>query len=245
MDNPDSKPKKLAVQKFCLYRKEDIEKIETQFKSFKPVKSKSLEDIKRLGTPIRLDKKNYEEHLKPIFKDIDKLKKFCDEIFGLQEYAKGMDQDTSNYSEEEAKIFFIVPILNALGWSNEHIAIEHENVDILLSRDKFITRNFNSKDKNEDEKNKVDFIIESKRVDEGLVYAADQIKNYSKKFKKDEIKYIVSNGFVSYLYKKNGDNKSIDKIACLDIENLWIEHLPYNKEVKGAIEFIKLMLYNE
>ena len=232
--------KTLAEQRFCRYSG-DGEEIEKRFKSFKPVKSKSLEDIKRLGIPKGLKDENYEEHLKPIFNDndINKLKKFWKKISGLQKYA--IDHDTSNYSEEEAKIFFIVPILKALGWSNEHIAIEHEKVDILLSYRDFITRDFDNKE----EKNKVDVIIESKRMDEGLGYAKDQVNNYSKKFKKDEIKYIVSNGLVSYIYKKNEVNQLEDPIACLDIENLWIEHLPYNNKVKGAKEFINLMLYKK
>ncbi|MCL4373903.1 MAG: type I restriction enzyme HsdR N-terminal domain-containing protein [Candidatus Marsarchaeota archaeon] len=227
--------KTLTEQRFCRYSGDDGE-IEKKFKSLKPVKSKSLEDIKMLGIPKGLKDENYEEHLKPIFNDINKLKKFWKEISGLQKYA--IDHyDTSNYSEEEAKIFFIVPILKALGWSNEHIAIEHEKVDILLSYKDFTTRDFD----NEKEKNKVDVIIESKRMDEGLGDAKNQANNYLKKFKKDEIKYIVSNGLVSYIYKKNEDKK----IACLDIENLWIEHLPYDNEVKGAKEFLNLMLYHE
>ena len=228
----------LAEQKFCLYGG-DVKDIEREYGNLKP--SKPSKDINVLKLPVILNDENYGEHLKLIFKEpqfiSSDLKKFWNEISELKEYA--IKHETSHYSEEETKIFFILSILKALGWSNEHIAIEHKNVDILLSYNGFCDLDFD----NEEEKDKVDFIIESKRVDEGLRDAVSQLESYLKNFKK--ISYgLVSNGLVSYIYK-NEVNKLVGPIACLDIENLWIENLPYDNEVKGAKEFINLMLYKK
>lgn len=230
--------KKLSESRFCKYWADDkdIDKIKKTFESLKPISHKSLKDIEKLKLPEKLHEKNYENYLKPIFDNlqISNLKEFWEKISRLQEYT---NSDIYNYSEEEVKIFFIIPILNALGWYNENIAVEHKNVDILLSYNGFTARDLDK----EKENNNVNIIIESKRLDQGLVYAADQINKYLKNFKNIKY-YILSNGIVSYIYKKNENSINSDPIACLDIENLWVEYLPYNHKIKGAIEFLKLML---
>ncbi len=226
----------LSIQKFRSYtaNQKDIDKIKRIIKSKKPINSKSLYKIENLKLPEKLLEGNYKRYLKPVFKNSGTTpEEFWKQVSKLQKYVN--ENELYNYSEEEVKIFLIIPILNALGFCNKHIALEHKHIDILLSYEGFTKRDFNDK-----EKNKVKIIIESKRVNQGILYANKQSEEYLKIFNGKNLKYrIVSNGLVSYIYDSN--TKEGPK-ACLDIKNLWIKNLPYDDQIKGAVEFIRKLL---
>lgn len=76
-------------------------------------------------------------------------------------------------SEHETRTFLIVPVLLALGWSEQKMKIEWNNLDIA-----FFTRAYDKKATKED----CIMILESKRMWEGLSYAERQVKNYQLKF---------------------------------------------------------------
>ena len=130
-------------------------------------------------------------------------------------------------SEHETRTFLIVPVLQALGWSEQKMKIEWSKIDIA-----FFSQVYGVED------NPCVMILESKRMWEGLLYAEQQVQRYQKEFPKCS-RLIVSDGVCYRLYEKQ--NKHWKWTAYLNLLKLRDRH-PYYTDVKGASEvFINLM----
>lgn len=98
--------------------------------------------------------------------------------------------------EHEIRTFLVVPLLLALGWTEQQLKIEYKagagRADIVG-----FTRPYHFKDK------ECSLIIETKDFGSGLDYAPDQAKSYAKKFSSCRV-LVVSNGYCykSYVRKK-------------------------------------------
>ena len=135
----------------------------------------------------------------------------------------------SHISEHETRTFLIVPVLLALGWSEQKMKVEWNNLDIA-----FFNRAYNKKSTKED----CIMILESKRMWEGLSYAERQVKNYQLKFPNCS-RLIVSDGVSYRLYHRKNDLWEWE--AYLNLLKLKDRHAYYVK-IRGALDvFLNLM----
>lgn len=133
-------------------------------------------------------------------------------------------------SEHEIRTFLIVPILLALGWSEQKIKIEWKNTDMSF---------FNEVYKRGA---KPSMIVESKRAWEGLHYAERQLMKYTAVL--PECRQLVASDGIRYQsYMKHGNqwNLKDDFEAYANLLNLKDRH-PYFEHIGGAPDlFMKLM----
>jgi len=104
-------------------------------------------------------------------------------------YAHGKD-----VKEHETRTFLIIPLLLALGWSEQRLKIEWKNVDIA-----FFKSPYTEKD------NECIIILESKKLRAGLSPAEGQAKGYADKHPMCK-KLIVSDGCCYKLFERNGSD---------------------------------------
>lgn len=129
--------------------------------------------------------------------------------------------------EHEIRTFLIVPLLLALGWSEQRIKIEWKQTDIAMFKDVY-ARNAQP-----------EVILESKRMGTGLHYALNQAQRYARQFPGCS-KLVTSTGGRYQLYTKSNDQDWYVS-AYLNLLKLKDRH-PYLADVGGAPElFMTLM----
>lgn len=139
--------------------------------------------------------------------------------------------------EHETRTFLIMPLLFALGWSEQKMKIEYGikgrgRVDIAAFSRPFIGR---------DNENKYcKLIVESKGFEKGLDTAKDQVIAYAEAFPNCK-KVIVSNGFCYKAFRKKGDTFSTTPIAYMNLLRPTNKH-PLYLDSKGTLEVFKLLL---
>ena len=130
-------------------------------------------------------------------------------------------------SEHEIRTFLIIPLLLALGWSEQRIKIEWKQTDIAMFKDVY-AHNAHP-----------EVILESKRMGTGMHYALAQAQKYAKQFP-DCSKLVTSTGGRYQLYTKSND-QNWHVSAYLNLLKLKDRH-PYLANVGGAPElFMTLM----
>lgn len=141
-------------------------------------------------------------------------------------------------SEHEIRTFLIVPILLALGWSEQRIKIEWNHTDISLFSDVF-----KKGAKTVDPR----VILESKRMGMGLEHAERQVQRYAKEFP-DCDTLVTSSGARYLLYQKepgqkwNASNMKEKHLrANLNLFILKDRH-PYLADVGGAPDLLKSLM---
>ncbi len=141
-------------------------------------------------------------------------------------------------SEHEIRTFLIVPILLALGWSEQRIKIEWNHTDISL-----FSEVFSIGVKPGDPR----IILESKRMGMGLEHAERQVQRYAKTFP-DCNTLVTSSGARYDLYRKKADQKwdasnMKDKHLSASL-NLFIlkDRHPYLAGVGGAPDLLKSLM---
>lgn len=146
-------------------------------------------------------------------------------------YVSRMDQ----INEHEIRTFLIVPILLALGWSEQRIKTEWNHTDISLFAEVF------------EKGSKPFLILESKRMGVGLGHAERQVQLYAKQFPNCN-KLVTSTGDRYWLYvKKSCENWDAGKMkekhlsAYMNLFNLKDRH-PYLSGVGGAPELLKSLM---
>jgi hypothetical protein len=132
-------------------------------------------------------------------------------IWRVRRLARWYTRYGRDLSEHEIRTFLIVPILLALGWSEQKIKIEWKNTDMSFFREVY-TRG-----------GKPSMILESKRIGEGLHYAERQLVKYTKMFP-ECIHLVASDGLRYQLYRKHGSewNLQQDFNAYANLLNLKI-----------------------
>ncbi|GAI08560.1 unnamed protein product, partial [marine sediment metagenome] len=136
----------------------------------------------------------------------------------------------ADIKEHETRAFLILPLLFALGWSEQRLKIEWKATDIA-----FFEKPYNRQ--NRDPKNCI-MILESKRFWGGLTYAESQVKRYAKNFPNCR-HLIVSDGCCYKLFKRQDDEWLYD--AYLNILKPRSCH-PYEENKGGAQDvFLSLM----
>ncbi len=139
--------------------------------------------------------------------------------------------------EHETRTFLIMPLLFALGWSEQKLKIEHGikggRIDIAAFSKPFLGDQ-------DDENKSCKLIIESKAFSVGLDYATKQAVAYAKAFPNCK-KIIVSNGFCYKAFLKKGDTFSTTPFAYMNLLKPTNKH-PLYPNSKGTLELFKLLL---
>lgn len=156
----------------------------------------------------------------------DESERVIETIWRVRRLARWYVRHGEDISEYETRTFLIVPILLALGWSEQRIKIEWKKMDIAFFKGVY--------GKNESPC----MILESKRMWEGLSYAKGQAENYAKLYPKCS-RSVVSDGMCYRLYEK--ENNSWVWKAYMNLLRLRDAH-PYEKGITGAAQlFVNLM----
>jgi len=151
-------------------------------------------------------------------------------IWRIRRLGRWYEKHGKDLSEHEIRTFLIVPMLLALGWSEQKIKIEWRNTDLS-----FFSRIYNRGDE-------PCMILESKRMGEGLGYAEKQVQRYASDMPGCK-RLIVSDGIRYYLYVKQEEKWDFEKDlkAYANLLRLKGRH-PYLIHVGGAPDlFLNLM----
>jgi len=141
--------------------------------------------------------------------------------------------DWEDVREHETRTFLIVPLLLALGWSEQSIKIEQPveggRVDLALFNGPY----------NGDSQSAV-VLIESKGFAQGLYYAPGQVKGYAMHFPRCKVIF-VSNGYCYKAYEDSGCGFSSEPSAYLNILDPRSAY-PLNPKIHGTFELLRLLL---
>lgn len=169
----------------------------------------------------------------------NELKNKIKDIRDLARYYRENYDWNANILEHEARTFLVVPLLLALGWSEQRIKIELANVDIAYFSKPY-------KNWKESRENCV-AIIETKGFASGLDYARDQAKSYSDNFPNCKA-LITTNGYCYKIYLKDEKGSfpqdSYDPSAYINLLNPRDQYPLNPKEGNGALDAIKWLLPN-
>ena len=174
----------------------------------------------------------------------DELQKKVDHIRQLaKDYSEHYPYN-ANIPEHEARTFLVVPLLLALGWSEQQIKIElsggkRKRIDIACFSELY-------KNKEESRGNCV-AIIETKGFASGLDYALRQADSYSDDFPNCKA-LITTNGYCYKIYLKDEKGSfskdPYDPSAYINLLNLRDKYPLNPKEGNGALDAIKWLLPN-
>jgi hypothetical protein len=191
--------------------------------------------IKLISTPIpESSKKLTDEDLIDILIDYGLRPKdaedFTQTIHRIRRLVKWYRRNGKHVKEYETRTFLIVPLLLALGWTEQKLKIEWNNIDIAFFEKPYSEENKSS--------NECIIILESKRLWEGLDYGTSQASTYASKYPKCN-RLIVSDGCCYKLFKRKGTTWHYS--AYLNILKPKPTH-PYKPNVGGAPDvFLSLM----
>lgn len=156
-------------------------------------------------------------------------------IFHVRRLASWYLYSGQDLSEHEIRTFLIIPLLLALGWSEQRIKIEWRQTDISLFRDVF------------KKGTAPHVIIETKRMGTGLGYAEVQVANYAERFPQCNM-LVTSTGGRYQLYTKKpretwhaSQMKEKHLSAYLNLFSLKDRH-PYLADVGGAPDLFKSLM---
>ena len=159
-------------------------------------------------------------------------------IFHVRRLASWYRTKGQDLSEHEIRTFLIVPILLALGWSEQRIKIEWRRADIALFREVF-NRNVETPSPS--------VIVETKRMGTGLDYAEPQVVRFARDFPECNV-LVTSTGERYQLFTKEpGQEWDIVRMeekhlsAYLNLSSLKGRH-PYLVDVGGAPDLLKRLM---
>ncbi len=159
-------------------------------------------------------------------------------IFHVRRLASWYLANGQDLSEHEIRTFLIIPILLALGWSEQRIKIEWRHTDVSLFRDVF---------KKDVKSASPRIIMETKRMGTGLGHAESQVERYAKDFPECDM-LVASSGERYQLYTREpGQNWQIGRMkekhlsAYLNLFSLRDRH-PYLADVGGAPDLLKSLM---
>jgi len=131
--------------------------------------------------------------------------------------------------EHEARTFLVVPLLQALGWSEQKIKIEWDHIDVALFAKPYTKATADAHPV---------FIIETKRYQESVSAAKKQGMKYMKRYK-DCRWLLLTDGCRYRLYERHGTRYC--RIAYLNLLKPRLKH-PYDEREGGALELLGTLL---
>ena len=142
-------------------------------------------------------------------------------IWRLRRVAKWYNSHGSDVGEHEIRTFLIVPLLTSLGWAEQKIKIEWNNIDVALFDTPY------------SQQSNPLVIIESKRLWDSLRYAPDQAIRYAQSYPTCD-QFVVSDGIRYKLFRREGDRWCYT--AYMNLLAPKRIH-PYESGVDGAASF--------
>ena len=152
---------------------------------------------------------------------IETLSKEIDELVRIAKWYRRTDD---NPSEFETVAYLAVPLLRALGWTPQKMAIEWNNVDVAL---------FNQLPRNDEN---LSVVVEAKKKDNSCLTAFSQAQKYAEGNRKCR-RLIVTDGLRYGVYLKRNDN--FELYAYFNITELKSAYPIY--ECYGVKEALKAM----
>ena len=128
--------------------------------------------------------------------DAENVSSTIQRIIRLAQWYRKNDKETL---ESEIVAFLILPLLIALGWSEQKMKLEYQNIDIALFIKAFTG----------DYQSTPEFIIEAKTFNNGLAFTDAQMKIYGEKYPNCK-NFIATNGYRYKIFFKD-KNKLIQK----------------------------------
>lgn len=169
------------------------------------------------------------EGLRPA--DAEKLTDTFGRIRRLAEYYR---KKGKKIKEHETRTFLVIPLLIALGWSEQQIKIEYSAEDGAIDVACF-DRPFHKKDNRQ-----CKLLIETKGIKRGLDYAINQVKDYADNFNDCNV-IAVSNGFCYKVFRMVNEGENKFKItAYLNLLSP-TEKFHLNPEVGGALDVFSVL----
>lgn len=154
---------------------------------------------------------------------------FTQTIQRIRRLVKWYYSSGEDVKEHETQTFLIIPLLLALGWSEQRLKIEWKNVDIAFFEGPYTDRD-----------DECIIILESKKLRAGLSPAEGQAKGYADKHPECK-KLIVSDGCCYKLFERNKVGHW-DYKAYLNILKPKRTY-PYEPKVGGAPDVFKNLMY--
>lgn len=143
-------------------------------------------------------------------------------------YGRSKAETKKEISERETVCYLVVPLLRALGWTPQRMAIEWSRIDIALFS------------KLPRDKESVSVVVEAKRMDGACLSAFFQAKSYSKKYPNCN-RIILTDGLRYGVYvRESGKNFDDKPNAYMNLTRLRDEYPVY--ECNGAREAILAMV---
>jgi len=197
------------------------------------------------------------DHLVALGKGVNRIKEIIfiiDNIRSLVKFYFAYDKEFKKFNwqnirEHEIRTFLVIPLLLALGWSEQCMKIElpvtkktnnkrgkkaKGKIDIVC-----YNKPYNSKDADPI------LIVETKSFSYGLDYAAKQAQKYAESLKSDSGNYanivLVTNGHCYRVFKKE-NNKSWKFCAHLNIRKPKDKYA-LDSNIKGALGALDSMLF--
>lgn len=134
-----------------------------------------------------------------------------------------------NVSEHELRTFLVVPLLVALGWSEQKIKIELRNIDIALFNSPYISTKANHISPQ--------VIIETKVFNDGLAFTDSQVMSYGERFPSCEY-FITTNGYRYKFYQR--EDQKLKQKGYINLFKMRSGD-PLDEGIKGAIETLLMM----
>lgn len=166
----------------------------------------------------------------------DELTKAISRIRLLADYYYRYEHGWSNIREHETRTFLVVPLLLALGWSEQQLKIElpaegRTRIDIACFKRSYRGNNTDCV-----------AIIETKGFSSGLDYAQDQAEIYADNFISCK-SLITTNGYCYKVYKKEDGEFPEVPYAYMNLLKQ-TDRYPLDPRVGGTLEAIKELLPN-
>jgi len=150
--------------------------------------------------------------------DAENISRTIERIIKLAKWYIENDYKTLEY---EIRTFLIVPLIVSLGWSEQKIKVEYNNIDIAVFNKPF-KGNY---------KESPQIIIETKRFHDGLYYAFEAAKHYAARYRDCNL-LVSTNGYRFRLYEKTGDD--FIESGYLNLFDMR-EHHYLNDNIYGAV----------
>lgn len=136
-------------------------------------------------------------------------------------------ENDDSASERELVAFLIVPFLIALGWSEQKIKIEYNNIDVAIFNHPFTG----------DYTTSPEIIVEAKKFKNGLAFTSNQIATYGKYYPSCR-RFIISNGYKYKYFEKVGD--VLECLGSIDLRTLKLVDV-LSQQSKNALETLIAM----
>lgn len=194
-----------------------LEKVDYMFKQFKQRNlKKTLSGVNRPLDLSELREELFNEGL--AFDQVRHLTNVIEDQRRLVEWYYSNGKLSNRPTEHEIVAFMIIPLLTALGWSKQLLAVEWNKIDLA---------GFSNVPSSHDN---CIFICEAKSLGTAMGEIYNQAEGYANNLQlKNCQKIITSDGARIFIYEKSGDNWSKEPSGYINLMKIRRQHLVHSK----------------